>query len=192
MKNRVIIIQGTSFSLTVAPNSTASDGCYDILWLRQLLRRLLRQLLRRLLRTATATGRGGRRFLVVVILRPLTTKKASMPTVWTTFSRSRDAPTTYPWFKPLSFPNNSIHIYQTKNRHSAATIAVVLKLHDLGYSSREISTETSVPKTTVLRIIQQRESYSNRHESSSKRAGRPNKFSQRAERLLLRHMANNP
>lgn len=79
-----------------------------------------------------------------------------------------------------------------RREHSATTVAVVLKLHDLGYSSREITSETNVPKTTVLRIIKQRDTYSNRDQSSSKRTGRPNKLSRRAERLLLRHVANNP
>ena len=49
----------------------------------------------------------------------------------------------------------------SRRQHSKESIAVILKLHSLGYSSSKISVETDVPKSTVTRIIRQADLYPN-------------------------------
>jgi transposase len=80
----------------------------------------------------------------------------------------------------------------SRREHSAIKIKMIYKLTDLGYSLSEVARETDVPKSTVHRILQQRIANENRIGSPPKRRGRPCKLDRRAERMLLRHVAQNP
>ena len=80
----------------------------------------------------------------------------------------------------------------SRREHSTEAIAVILKLHDLGYSGSEIGNEVNVPKATVNRIIQRQTKQPDQPLSRPKRPSKPPKLNRRAERALLRHVAKNP
>src|SRR5215469_12156599 len=80
----------------------------------------------------------------------------------------------------------------SRREHSSEKIAVIIKLHELGYSGSKIETETDVPKSTVNRIIKKHASQPDQPLSQPKRTGRPPKLSRRAKHALLCHVAKNP
>src|SRR4051794_17115334 len=81
----------------------------------------------------------------------------------------------------------------SRREHSSETIAVILKLHSLGYTAPKISTECDgVPKSTVTSIIRRANLNPNQPYQKAHRAGRPPKLSARAERRLVRFLDQNP
>jgi transposase len=77
----------------------------------------------------------------------------------------------------------------SRRQHSKESIAVILKLYSLEYSSSKIGTEIDVLKSIVTRIIKQADLHSNIFIQSTKRSGRPPKLNKRGERALLRYIA---
>lgn len=96
----------------------------------------------------------------------------------------------YPTF--ILIPIMPSHPKISRREHSSETIAVILKLHDLGYSLGQISREINVPKSTIHHIIHTRDPTSKDYMEPAKRPGRPPKLSRRAERALLCYVAKNP
>ena len=79
-----------------------------------------------------------------------------------------------------------------RREHSPETIAVILKLHALGYSSQKIADETDVPKSTVTSIIRRADLHPNQLYRKAQRTGHPPILNKRAERRLIRFVVNNP
>jgi transposase len=80
----------------------------------------------------------------------------------------------------------------SRREHSREVLRLVFKLHDQEFSGPQIATALDLPRSTVYRLIKDREKHQERIEKGSKRAGRKPKLSRRAERALLRHVNNNP
>ena len=68
-----------------------------------------------------------------------------------------------------------------RREHSPETIAVILKLHALGYSSQKIADETDVPKSTVTSIIRRADLHPNQLYRKAQRTSRPPILNERAE-----------
>jgi len=80
----------------------------------------------------------------------------------------------------------------SRHEHSAEVLRLAFRLHDREYSCPQIAATLELPRSTVYRIIKDREKHQERIQTGSKRPGRKPKLTKRAERLLLRHVNNNP
>src|SRR5438270_13597630 len=82
----------------------------------------------------------------------------------------------------------------SRREHSSETIAVVLKLHSLGYSATQISALSDVPiaKSTVTSIIRRARLNPDQPYRKARRTGRPPKLDARAVRRLIRFVDQNP
>ena len=80
----------------------------------------------------------------------------------------------------------------SRREHSSEVLRLVFKLHDKKFSGPEIATTLDLPRSTIYRLIKDRDKHQERIENGSKRAGRKPKLTRRAERALLRHVNQNP
>jgi hypothetical protein len=79
-----------------------------------------------------------------------------------------------------------------RREHDEPTLKVIWTLHCMGYSSYKIYLETEVPKSTVTAIIKRLRKCKEEPWKRALRKGGIPKLDERAERRLVRFMANNP
>jgi hypothetical protein len=82
----------------------------------------------------------------------------------------------------------------SRKEHSSETIAVILALHNLGYTASQIQKEgltKDIPKSTIIFQIRRAKKHQNDPFVKAVRTGRPPKLDARAERRLVRFMALN-
>ena len=86
-------------------------------------------------------------------------------------------------------------VYQKKtNRqeHPPKVISVIWALHCMGYSTLKIRLENRLPKSTIISIIRRVRKHPSDPFRKALRTERPLKLNARAERRLVRFMANHP
>ena len=113
--------------------------------------------------------------------------------------RIRDQATTIQYFDrflpPLLPPHTPTMVYQKKtNRqeHPPEVISLIWALHCMGYSASKIRLENGLPKSTITSIIRRVRKHPSDPFRKALRTGHPPKLNARAERRLVRFMANHP
>ena len=85
-----------------------------------------------------------------------------------------------------TFPKTS------RREHSGEVLKLVFRMHDQDYSGPQIANALDLPRSTVYRVIKDREKHQERIDTGSKRPGRKPKLSRRGERALIRYVNQNP
>ena len=78
-----------------------------------------------------------------------------------------------------------------RREHSPETIAVILKLHALGYSSQKIADETDIPKSTVTSIIRRADLHPNQLYHKAQWTDYPPILNKCAKQCLIQFVVNN-
>ena len=76
--------------------------------------------------------------------------------------------------------------------HSSETLAVIISMHEQGKSHAQIGDHLKLAKSTVTSIIHRHNRQPEHPLRPTKRAGRPRKLVDRAKRLFIRHIEQNP
>lgn len=79
-----------------------------------------------------------------------------------------------------------------RREHSSETVSVIWALHCIGYSASKIQAENGLPKSTITSILRRLRKTPGNVWRKAVRTGRPPKLDPRAERRLVRYMANHP
>jgi transposase len=108
--------------------------------------------------------------------------------------KSRYIPVFNPNYSSLPIPHAIMPTLPKTSRreHSGQVLNLVFRMHDQKYSGPQIANALDLPRSTVYRVIKDRERHQERIQTGSKRPGRKPKLSRRAERALIRHVNQNP